>query len=183
MIHCINSALKARILLKADVSENGPGWSDERIAEALETVSQRFFAPVASLSKPWMPHCHARRVPGHPLGFLTERQRLLRWPVRSLRKAIPVGRCRCWKSVWWNWGLLRRPVTPQSFGYSKKTKPHKKKCWVIPPKMDKAFVIAMENILKIYSFARPGPSTGVPGRNFKAIDLRQARAFAAPPGT
>ena len=41
MIHCgngaINSALKARILLKADVSENGSGWSDERIAEALET--------------------------------------------------------------------------------------------------------------------------------------------------
>ena len=33
MIHCgkgaINSALKARILLKADVSENGPGWSDK----------------------------------------------------------------------------------------------------------------------------------------------------------
>ena len=40
MIHCgkgtVNSALEARILLKADVSENGPGWSDERIAEALE---------------------------------------------------------------------------------------------------------------------------------------------------
>ena len=29
--------LKARILLKADVSEAGGGWSDERIAEALET--------------------------------------------------------------------------------------------------------------------------------------------------
>ena len=29
--------LKARILLKADVSEDGPGWSDTRIAEALET--------------------------------------------------------------------------------------------------------------------------------------------------
>ena len=41
MTHCgigaVNSALKARILLKTDVSENGPGWSDERIAEALET--------------------------------------------------------------------------------------------------------------------------------------------------
>ena len=40
MIHCgigaVNSALKAWILLKTDVSENGPGWSDERIAEALE---------------------------------------------------------------------------------------------------------------------------------------------------
>lgn len=29
--------LKARILLKADVSEEGPGWSDARISEALET--------------------------------------------------------------------------------------------------------------------------------------------------
>ena len=41
MIHCgigaVNSALKARIFLKTDVSENGPGWSNERIAEALET--------------------------------------------------------------------------------------------------------------------------------------------------
>ena len=41
MIHCgkgaANSALKARILLKTDESENGPGWSDERIAKALET--------------------------------------------------------------------------------------------------------------------------------------------------
>ena len=41
MIHCgigaVNSALNARILLKTDVSENEPGWSDERIAEALET--------------------------------------------------------------------------------------------------------------------------------------------------
>ena len=41
VIHCgigaLNSALKTRILLKTDVSENGPGWSDERIAEALET--------------------------------------------------------------------------------------------------------------------------------------------------
>jgi len=29
--------LKARILLKADVSEHGQGWSDAQIAEALET--------------------------------------------------------------------------------------------------------------------------------------------------
>ena len=29
--------LKARILLKADVSEGGDGWPDARIAEALET--------------------------------------------------------------------------------------------------------------------------------------------------
>ena len=29
--------MKARILLKADVSEGGEGWSDSRIVEALET--------------------------------------------------------------------------------------------------------------------------------------------------
>ena len=29
--------LKARILLKADISDAGDGWSDERIVEALET--------------------------------------------------------------------------------------------------------------------------------------------------
>ena len=31
--------LKARILLKADVSEAGKGWSDKRIIDALETLS------------------------------------------------------------------------------------------------------------------------------------------------
>ena len=30
-------ATRARILLKADVSEAGEGWSDSRIAEALDT--------------------------------------------------------------------------------------------------------------------------------------------------
>ena len=41
MIRCRKGAarvlMKARILLKADVSENGPGWSDQRISKALET--------------------------------------------------------------------------------------------------------------------------------------------------
>ena len=31
---------RARILLKADVGEGGPGWSDERIAEALDVTVQ-----------------------------------------------------------------------------------------------------------------------------------------------
>ena len=41
MIRCGKGAarerMKARILLKADVSENGSDWSDKRISEALET--------------------------------------------------------------------------------------------------------------------------------------------------
>lgn len=35
--HPASQVLKARILLKADVSEAGDGWSDSRIVEALDT--------------------------------------------------------------------------------------------------------------------------------------------------
>ena len=35
--------LKARILLKADVSDAGPGWSDNRIIEALETSASMVY--------------------------------------------------------------------------------------------------------------------------------------------
>jgi Homeodomain-like domain len=34
---CAQQLMKARVLLKADVSEGGEGWSDSRIVEALET--------------------------------------------------------------------------------------------------------------------------------------------------
>ncbi len=37
--HAAHLATRARILLKADVSEAGEGWSDSRIAEALDTGS------------------------------------------------------------------------------------------------------------------------------------------------
>jgi transposase len=35
--HSARKLLKARILLKADVSDGGEGWSDSRVAEALDT--------------------------------------------------------------------------------------------------------------------------------------------------
>ena len=35
--------LKARILLKADVSEAGEGWSDNRIIKALETTASMVY--------------------------------------------------------------------------------------------------------------------------------------------
>ena len=37
--------LKARLLLKADVSEAGEGWSDSRIIKALETNQDRSHNP------------------------------------------------------------------------------------------------------------------------------------------
>ena len=48
---------KARILLKADVSEAGEGWSDSRIAEALDTSIAKFFVPGASWSRKGSRQC------------------------------------------------------------------------------------------------------------------------------
>jgi hypothetical protein len=41
--HPVSQVLRARILLKADVSEAGGGWSDARIAEALDTSLSTVF--------------------------------------------------------------------------------------------------------------------------------------------
>jgi hypothetical protein len=40
--------LKARILLKADVSEAGEGWSDNRIIETLETSALMVYRAVVN---------------------------------------------------------------------------------------------------------------------------------------
>ena len=41
--HSASLVLKARILLKADVSEAGEGWSDQRIVQALDTSASTVF--------------------------------------------------------------------------------------------------------------------------------------------
>ena len=168
MIHCgkgaINSALKARILLKADVSENGPGWSDERIAEALETslstvfrtrrqfVEEGLDAALSRKKSSWSPprifdgEAEARLI---ALTCSKPPQGYTCWTMQMLEKRVV------------ELGIVEKASDTTIFRVLKKkeVKPHKKKCWVIPPKMDKAFVIAMENILKIYTLlhdpARP----------------------------
>jgi len=42
---------KARILLKADVSEAGEGWSDSRIAEALDTSIAKYPSHPATIGR------------------------------------------------------------------------------------------------------------------------------------
>ena len=129
MIHCgkgsVNSALKARILLKADVSQSGPGWSDERIAEALETSALAtvhlatgrclHLATGADSSGDGRGFIAANQfLVSHRLGPLMERQRSKtdqRWPVgeTSDSRIAHCERCGCWNSVCVErWGLLRR---------------------------------------------------------------------------
>ena len=56
--------------------------------------------------------------------------------------------------------------------------PHRRQCWVIPPKANSAFVAAMEDVLAVYTRPRdcPRSSVGVPGRELEAKQLLAKRA-------
>ena len=158
MIHCgkgsVNSALKARILLKADVSQSGPGWSDERIAEALETslstvlrtrrplVDEGLDAALSRKKSSWSP---PRTFDGEAeaklivLACTKPPKGYTHWTLRLLEKRVV------------ELGIVEAASAPQSIRCSKKTKLNRiKKYWVISPEADADFVAAMEDTLEIY---------------------------------
>ena len=58
--------LKARILLKADVSDAGPGWSDNRIIEALETSPSMVYRVRKQLVEEGFAAVLSRKPRAHP---------------------------------------------------------------------------------------------------------------------
>ena len=58
--------LKARILLKADVSEAGEGWSDSRIIEALETNASMVYRVRKQLVEEGFEAVLSRKQPARP---------------------------------------------------------------------------------------------------------------------
>jgi transposase len=58
--------LKARILLKADVSEAGEGWSDSRIIEALETSVSMVYRVRKQLVEEGLEAVLSRKAPAAP---------------------------------------------------------------------------------------------------------------------
>ena len=58
--------LKARILLKADVSEAGEGWSDSRIVEALETSVSMVYRVRRQLVEEGLEAVLSRKAPARP---------------------------------------------------------------------------------------------------------------------
>jgi transposase len=58
--------LKARILLKADVSEAGEGWSDSRIIEALETSVSMVYRARRQLVEEGLEAVLSRKAPPRP---------------------------------------------------------------------------------------------------------------------
>ena len=116
--------LKARILLKADVSMQSGGWDDARIAEALETSASTVFRARRQLVEEGLEATLARKkqkAPSTSAIFDGEAERSsLHWPVQNRPRAMPVGLCGCWKSAWLHSASSRRRATVQSTGCSKK---------------------------------------------------------------
>ncbi len=141
--------LKARILLKADVSEAGEGWSDSRIIKALDTrVSMVYRVRNEPQATGDTSGCaDFRRREGSQadcLGLFQTAQ-----GPGALDPAV-VGeqgrgtqyRRACQRLN--DWANAQKNIL----------KPHRRQCWVIPPKANSAFVAAMEDVLAVYTRPR-----------------------------
>ena len=145
--------LKARILLKADVSEAGEGWSDswiiqafprstgyasnwwKRASEAVLSRKRRMTPPVAAIfdgekeAKLIALACSKAAEGARPLDVAPAGEQ-----GRGTRH------CRA-----------RKPLNDRTHTQKNCLKPHRRQCWVIPPKANSAFVAAMEDVLAVYT--------------------------------
>jgi len=154
--HSGQTLIKAKILLKADVSGAGEGWSDSEIVELLETspsmvcrvrkqLVEEGFDAVLTRKK------HSR--PSVPRIFDGEKEARL---IALSCSAPPPGYAR------WSLRLLEEKVvelnivdaaSDSTIGRVLKKnilKPHRQEQWVIPPHEDASFVAAMEDVIDVY---------------------------------
>ena len=148
--------LKARILLKADVSEAGEGWSDSRIIQALDTSASMIYRVRKQLVEEGFEAVLSRKrrmTPPVAAIFDGEKEAKLialacsKPPGARPLDVAPAGEqgrgtrhCRARKR------LNHRAHTQKNC-----LKPHRRQCWVIPPKANSAFVAAMEDVLAVYT--------------------------------
>ena len=95
----------ARILLKANQGEAGPGWTDAAIGAALEVnpatvarIRQRYVTAgldAAVYRKP--------RASTAAASTGSRRPTWSRWRAARRRKGASAGRCGCWPNGWWSW--------------------------------------------------------------------------------
>ncbi|HEU5374076.1 MAG TPA: IS630 family transposase [Ktedonobacteraceae bacterium] len=149
--------MHARVLLKADQGELGPGWSDEQIAEALEVglatigrIRQRFAdhgVDDALNRRPQPERPEKRTINGEQEAHLIALccgkppEGHERWTMRLLAdRFVQLGYVDqvSHKTVW---------VTLRS----NKLKPWLKEHWCIPPKANDEFVYRMEDVLEVYT--------------------------------
>lgn len=147
---------KARILLKADVSELGEGWSDSRIAVALDTsiatiertrrqlveegfeaVLRRKYNPNSARPRIFDGVAEAKLI---ALTLSPAPEGFARWSLRLLEEKVV------------ELHIVDR-ASDNTIGRTLKKnilKPHRKQKWVIPPDTSAAFVADMEDVLEVY---------------------------------
>src|ERR1700729_3550545 len=148
--------LKARILLKADVSQAGEGWSDSRIINALETSPSMVYRVRKQLVEEGFEAVLSRKQRATPaVARIFDGEKEAKLIALACSKP-PKGRAR------WTLRLLENKVvelkiveraSDSTIGrvLKKHSQAHRRQCWVIPPKANSAFVAAMEDVLAVYT--------------------------------
>jgi transposase len=146
----------ARILLKADSSEGGPGWTDQRIAEALEVsvatierVRERLveesLAAALNRHRPKSPRL--RKLDGEQEAYLIAltcsqpEEGQQRWTLQLL--ADKLVELRLVESI--------SRETVRQVLHTNELKPWLKEQWCLPPKSSAEFVCQMEEVLDVYT--------------------------------
>ena len=110
--------LKARILLKADVSEVGEGWSDNQIIDALATSASMVYRVRKQLVEDGFEAVLSRKphaTPAVPRIFDGEKEaKLIALACSKPTRAAHAGHCGCWKTRSWNWISSIAPATARS---------------------------------------------------------------------
>ena len=152
--------LKARILLKADVSDAGKGWSDNRIIEALETSPSMVYRARKQLVEEGFEAVLSRKpraMPAVARIFDGEKEAKL---IALACSKPPKGRARWTLRLLENkvveLGIVDRASDSHDRARAQKNtlQPHRRQYWVIPPKANSAFVAAMEDVLAVYTRPR-----------------------------
>src|SRR6266540_2351687 len=101
----------ARILLKANQGQAGPGWTDAAIGAALEVNPATSPGSACGMSRRgWRRRCTARRPSASTAaGWMASRRRTWpRWRAAPHPRAASAGRCGCWPIGWWSWSWWSR---------------------------------------------------------------------------
>jgi hypothetical protein len=112
--------LKARILLKADVSEAGAGWSDSRIIKALDTSISMVYRVRKQLVEEGFEAVLSRKqraTPGVARIFDGEKEaKLIALACSNRPRDARAGPCGCWRKRSWNSRLSIVPAIQRSEG-------------------------------------------------------------------
>ena len=149
--------LKASILLKADVSEAGEGWSDSRIIQALDTSASMIYRVRKQLVEEGFEAVLSRkRRMTPPVAAIFDGEKEAKLIALGVLQAAegarpldvaPAGE----QGRGTRHRRARKRLNDRAHTQKNCLKPHRRQCWVIPPKANSAFVAAMEDVLAVYT--------------------------------